>query len=171
MDPTGYVDGMNLYASYFVVNKGDPLGLVSWDEKWDAIKAIGPYDAWDASKAQADAYDAAKEYPGGHGGEGDAIRHCVLACGMTKRVKAEQAKKVLDNHERHSPPRVPECLKKRMCVDEKAWKEADQKMDFHNNDVGIKKGKMKGSSCKSACKKALKNNELQVNAPRGYCPS
>jgi RHS repeat-associated protein len=26
MDPTGYVDGMNLYASYFVVNGGDPNG-------------------------------------------------------------------------------------------------------------------------------------------------
>jgi RHS repeat-associated protein len=27
MDPAGYIDGMNLYASYFVVNQTDPSGL------------------------------------------------------------------------------------------------------------------------------------------------
>lgn len=70
-------------------------------EARSAIKLVGFVDAVRARNAAEDAKELARlsGLPGLSYGQGDAMRHCTWSCQMTRKMGAESAKLIGDNHE------------------------------------------------------------------------
>ena len=179
-DPIGYKDGMNLYQ-YVKSNPmkyRDPMGLNAGpvdqytdgspnfnDTERGLWKKLGPLEKLGMKDAFDTAFESVEDpkYDGGrHNGPGDAVRHCVWNCKMTRKVGEETAKDFADAHEESST-----------CDDE-------TDMDLHNNKIGRELGKkprysysltkgggttrkkIPGRSCKDMCEKALRDKMLKV---------
>ena len=93
-------------------------------------------------------------------GPGDAVRHCVWSCEMTRCLGEDRAKQWGDAHEDNNAP------------------PAEKKMDLENNATGRKLwgsiwDKAQPTSyheyyngkCKDACEQALRDKRLKVLAP------
>ncbi|MGB0384815.1 MAG: kelch repeat-containing protein [Ardenticatenaceae bacterium] len=100
MDPLGYVDGMNLYANYFVVNKTDPSGEVAlcgtilisvgaWElGKWALVAVVAGFATYVATDKAIDTYQEYTESKTCGNGE------CVEAGIRTKTKTRKRTKKV-----------------------------------------------------------------------------
>lgn len=179
-DPAGYVDGSNLYryGGANPVRFVDPMGLE--DEPVDKYrdgspnfnnterelwKKLGPLEKLGMKNAFDTAIESVQDpkYDGTrHNGPGDAVRHCVWNCEMTRRVNERTAKDFGDAHE------------------ESSTNDDETKMDLHNNELGRELGKkpkyrrkltkggcytrekISGRSCKEMCEKALADGKLEL---------
>lgn len=160
-DPIGEKGGMNMYS--YVGNRPtvevDPLGLEScpcasgrlpfigaWPGVSDVLQGLletGPSAAVSAaiSAGVAIVIGGAAE-----GGEGDAIRHCVWACGMSRMGDEESARVWLDAHEECSPSARNPAF--------------HYEMDENNNQVGLMVSGMSGG-CVPRCYWALHTGLLK----------
>jgi hypothetical protein len=95
--------------------------VIQRGEEWEQVKGVGPFDAWSAKKDADTALAAAKNsgLPGLWNGPGDAFRHALWNCLMTRSIGADQAKTVADTHETMGKNHPNEKL-----------------MDEHNNAIG-----------------------------------
>ncbi len=155
-DPIGLAGGdANLYA--FVlgnpVTRRDPLGLVATDlrEIWQAIMAVGPWNAYMAGQVDRRAAEvAADQSPllGGHSGPQDAYRHCVWSCLMTQRMGPDRARMIGDIHEAANTRVENQPV-------------SEDVMDTTNNAVGQQCGQQRnGKPCSERCMDAYKSCRL-----------
>ncbi len=93
----------------------------SWSEKWAAVKAVGPFDAYTAGEIAKDSLTAARKIglPGPEDGPADAWRHCFWNCNMATTIGKGQAKSIADSHETFG-----------------TGTPASHEMDLHNNAQG-----------------------------------
>lgn len=124
--------------------------ILARGEKWDAITAVGPWDAYKANELANDALArAVRNFPRPtlHNGAGDAWRHCYWSCAMSGELGRGQAKEVGDIHEKYggNPPH-------------------EKSMDLHNNAMGRVCG---GKDCDICCQDALDAGRLQVLDSKG----
>jgi hypothetical protein len=162
-DSIGSWDAFGLYK--------DPGGPTI-EEMVDVGTAIGLIDAAKIQNSWRDARKCAARFPqaSGHGGEGDAVRHCTWLCLMTKAIGFDQALEVGALYEdRHPPPKLPKPPKGYSNLDE--WERADQSMDAFNNLYGAQLGAPAcgmTDTCCTTCAKAASGGFLKVNQPGGY---
>ena len=118
--------------------------ILARGEKWDAITAIGPWDAYKAKQLADKALVAAQRtgLPGLRNGPADAWRHCYWNCTMTAELGFADAQAIADNHERHGGGPANE-----------------DTMDFHNNLWGRLCG---GKNCDACCQNDLNTGVLRV---------
>jgi len=186
---------MNLYqyARSDPASRSDPFGLESggisgyWDGYWEGNPRFNPTEEqlwkelWAPQKlCMVGAYRRAlaavsgTEYLGSlHNGDGDAVRHCVWNCEMSRCLGASGAKRWGDAHELNQGP------------------EDERDMDLHNNDVGrrlwedfwknnehrtrwhpdpggdciepiLPGDPLLNGECAKACKKAMQDGRLKV---------
>ena len=121
-------------------------------EGWEAIKNVGPYDAYQASEAAENASKAAKEYAkdnglkSEHNNDADAIRHAAWNIEMARKIGKDQAETIANIHEKLNPNDA-----------------AERKMDEHNNKVGREIANdpaYKDLTPRQAAEKALKDGKL-----------
>lgn len=158
--PIDLWDVLGLYAG----------GATSGEVK-DIIAEVGLDGSWAIRNTDSDAYacmagvSPAKSH---HGGEQDAVRHCVWLCLMSEKLGYNSAMAVAGIHEKHHPPpTVPKPPKGYATVED--WSKADTEMDNSNNNFGAQLGRACGhKNCCTECKSALKQGLLKVNSPGGY---
>ncbi len=137
-DPIGFNGGLTSLYDYVggdPVNFVDPSGTVSLGEKLQCIGAVGPLDCLAADDAGDQAIEESKAsgLKGPVDGPQDALRHCLLACYMSKSIGESQAKEVLNLHEGDSTSR-------------------SSQMDKDNNDIGLACARLGDDvSCLDAC--------------------
>lgn len=150
-DPIGLRGGLNIYSYAYQspLNFFDPYGLSSSAKFGDAAGALkdGGYSGYSES---VQAYKDAKRAAGGmlsdnmslqekndslYKGAADAMRHCVLACSLTRRLGRATAKSILDRHEERDG--------------------GGDDMDDRNNMMGCFLGENGEEGCEEECKKHL----------------
>lgn len=146
-NPIIYSDARGLsYSDYTSAQPVSPQEKKCWDEA-SLSELLGVKNSRDAAEAAV----SGAQYNGTRwNGPGDAVRHCVWNCEMTRRNSEASAKKFADAHETGVGPQFPQ---------------DEREMDLHNNDVGRQKGKCdpcKKKSCKELCEEALRNGELRT---------
>ena len=148
----GYVDGMSMYAAYFVPTGVDPTGMgCQCGEAFTAICAVGPIDAYTANELANEASAAARAtgLPGIRNGQADAFRHCFWSCRMAQQIGSDQAKKIGDIHE--------EC---------RSGPAGETAMDLANNASGRALG-VPGADCSAGCLGAVAAGSLVTTPPVG----
>jgi hypothetical protein len=145
----------------------DPTGLqttdfINWEnvyQAWNIVLTYGPFAVFDKGILQDDRRQAESEakksgFPGLHDGPGDAFRHCVWSCLMTRDVGESMAAFIGRKHEEYEGPTENE-------------KEIEaHNMDLANNALGRMCG-LAGSkgSCPSLCTDALMRGNLSGLTP------
>jgi RHS repeat-associated protein len=154
-DPIRFAGGdSNLYAyvGSDPINRIDPAGLEGYSAasglafRIEAPFLVGPIDALVANRIAADAAATARRSfaeSTQHNGIGDAFRHCLAACQLTRELGADQASKLLDRYEDRTGG--PTC---------------ESGMDRHNNRVGQDLASRSDQNCEAACRAALGGNIL-----------
>ena len=150
-DPEGLRTGANLYTycDSGPASRRDPDGR-DWEEASTTVLAIG-FSNTVTAKELADAALAAATasgIKGLHNGFGDAYRHCLWSCWMTRKIGRARAQVVGDNHEasgnRNGQPH------------------AEFVMDSYNNRQGRICGAVCNETCHNCCMKKPRNGELSV---------
>ena len=89
-------------------------------------------------------YDAANAYPGNSDAE-NALRHCLFACELTKKLGAGTAAAILACHEKYGAGSNDVC---------------DSAIDQINNNVGMRLGKPK-ANCSTSCNAEMNKIDFQ----------
>lgn len=99
---------------------------------------------------------------GTHNGPGDALRHCILNCRLTRKLGQTVARAASWYHEN---PNIPSAI--RGGGRENVADNPERLMDEFNNVCGQKigLGEPKDRSCVRGCEEALLNGELQTLDP------
>lgn len=157
-DPIGESGGLNV--NVFVINDSinqfDTFGLENptiGEIISDCFDCSNPKKLWDARNLAHEAQSEAirKGYGMWNGGPGDAFRHCVWSCNMTRKVGQKCAVAIAANHEAAGNSNGQD-----------HW---DYSMDTYNNGVGRGLAGESGD-CGDLCAAALKGGQLTVNQPK-----
>ena len=109
------------------------------------ILLAGPFDTYKAQtigqQSMAEALNSG--LPGIRNGPADAWRHCVLSCRLSRELNPQDAQQITEQHEKSGggPP-------------------AENAMDAHNNQVGLRCGRNSPNSCEQACSNSLYGDQL-----------
>lgn len=149
-DPLGFGGGSTNFYEYA---EGDPVNHVDPSGRSPALAVIGVmtayvgYLAYHAFSAQHLAEDQTSMLPGGHNGEGDAMRHCIWSCEMTRTMGSANANAAGLLHEAQGDVQARQPLE-------------EERMDLHNNACGRQLGLSPDGDCRQKCQQAYGAGDL-----------
>jgi len=150
-DPVRDAESLNLcaYVRNEPVGNVHPLGSQSCPcgEALTQGFAVGPFYAYRGFRLSREALRTATAMRFGDRWKTDAFRHCYWSCRMTQEMTAHIAKTIGTIHEDCTPNNPA----------------GERAMDEFNNAVGRRLGSKRGTNCKSACSRALRDGELQLS--------